>query len=115
VSQETSAERLWQHVKNELERDDVPVSRVIWRFRRAFPQLDEQPLRAAVMDFIDRLLGDDGVTFGNFERGGEFVVHTSPPAAISAGIADEWAEMGRDPLPGEIGWFRGIDSGLVVE
>lgn len=99
-------DEMWALYRNELHRDYVPFSSLVWGVRHRRPELDDDQVKSAVLSMLEGGLRRREVQVGTaYSVGGLEDVWVDPIDEIMRRIAREWDALGRDPLPGEILWI----------
>jgi hypothetical protein len=95
---------------SECRADYVGLWEFLWEARRLMPEADQDPVRAAALDLIRELLEAGQIVAGDptSDRSRFVSWNLSVPETMDR-IKTELAELGRDPVGGEIVWFTTPD------
>ena len=96
-------EEIGSRLRRECRDDEVAFSEVV---RAAQHSLPDEDAYASVRKIAEMLLLDSDVQFGQWHASEPtFVVWSGSPATVVARMVSSWQALGREPHPGDIGWF----------
>jgi hypothetical protein len=91
--------------------DYVGLWQWVDKVRDRCPDLDDDAVRAKVLELVGELMQRNAIQAGPLYVKGGFDAWELPPAEALERIGREWIELGRDPSIPDICWFSNTEHG----